>query len=191
MVKRYNIDTIHKLLKDPAYTQGQNIYDLSFQLPLLFVFLRHLGCAFAHRTLLDLKMQYLDIQMEGAEFVFVHMTSIEEAEDVFDLYNLKDILHIASPKKELYKAFGLKQGETRSIFSPSIWLFGSGQEGLHNDEIDPILGDPLQMPGIFLYYEGEIATSYYHKKISDRPDYRKLAAFPIKKMKEVSFAPTK
>ena len=152
-----------------------SFYELSFELPLLLVFLRHLGCTFSHRALLDLKLAHSKISLEGTEIVLVHMAPEEEAEEVFDLYDLQGSFRYRDPDKKLYQAFGLKCGKLQSIFSPSIWLNNLSRKALSNDELNIILGDPMQMPGVFLYYQGKIERSFIHNSINERPEYIELA----------------
>ena len=148
-------EQISRLLKaKKAFNRDYNLYDISYTLPLLLVFLRQLGCAFSHRTLFDLRLQQEAIQLEGVELALVHMAPMEEAEEVFDLYALKNALHVCDPKQELYQAFGLARGKLQHIFNPRIWLDSLNYRSLSNDELNPMLGDPLQMPGVFLFYKG-------------------------------------
>ena len=171
---------VSKLLGQTAYNQeGHDLHALSLQLPLLLVFLRQLGCAFCHCALLDIRMQEPEIQLEGAEIVLVHMASDKEAEEVFDLYELNHALKISDPQQKLYQAFGLQRGRLQDIYNPQIWLDTSMTESLSDDEIDPKLGDPLQMPGVFLYYEGKIRRAFYYDTIAARPRYSELAVFPL------------
>ena len=168
-------DKIHKFLKAKKLSNKEcDLYELSFVLPLLLVFLRQLGCAFSHRALFDLKLQQEAIQLEGVELALVHMAPMEEAEEVFDLYTL-NALHICDPEQELYRAFGLARGKLQHIFSPRIWLDSLSYRYLSNDELNPMLGDPLQMPGVFLFYKGQVVHSFRHRSISDRPSYLKSA----------------
>ena len=179
--------------KKPS-NQESNLYDISHTLPLLLVFLRQLGCAFSHRALLDLKLQQEAIQLEGVQLSLVHMAPIEEAEEIFDLYMLNDAMHVSDPERELYQAFALERGKLQNIFSPRIWLDKLNYLSLSNDELNPMLGDPLQMPGVFLFYRGEILRSFRHLSITDRPSYVELASFSLdllEKLKGVEEEPRK
>lgn len=171
-----NHDHIKQLLHKKIYSkETYNFYTLSFQLPLLFVFLRHLGCAFCHRTLLDLRMEEQNIQLEGSEIVLIHMTSPSNAQEVFELYELNNQLSISDTEQELYKAFSLKRGKIQDIYNPKIWLDTSHAEELSHDVINPKLGDPLQMPGIFSFYGGKVQKGFWYESIADRPPYSRLA----------------
>ncbi len=164
-----DIILLQRLLREKISHRGYDLLSLSYHLPLLFTFLRHLGCAFCHRTLLDLKTQLQAIHMQGVDLVLVHMASQEDADDVFDLYGLQHTIRVPDPQQELYRVFDLKRGKLQRIFNPRIWLEGSGATALSNDEINLSMGDPLQMPGVFLVYRGEVLRSFRHKTIQPAP----------------------
>ncbi len=175
MKKKKELDFDYDRIGHLLAKSQPNFYELSFELPLLLVFLRQLGCAFSHRALFDVRMLQRDIGLEGTEIVLVHMAPVEEADEVFDLYGLNDTLRIHDPDKELYRAFGLKCGKLQKIFNPSIWLNDMTRKALSNDELSIMLGDPLQMPGVFLFHKAKVEKSFIHKSINDRPPYLELA----------------
>jgi hypothetical protein len=47
---------------------------------------------------------------------------------------------------------------------------------LAGHRIGRVVGDGMQMPGVFLVYRGQIIRSFRHKTIADRPDYVALAS---------------
>ena len=178
---KINIEKIKYFLSQRKIKNGNNIYLLTYDVPILFVFLRQLGCAFTHKTLLELRVLRSQIESEGVLISLVHMAPIEEAEQIFSAYHLKGLLNIYDPEYDFYKAMGLKCGTVEEIYSPDIWMVDDAKE-LSTDEIDPILGNPLQMPGVFLVYEGKVLKSFIHKKINEKPSYLELIEMPIKEL---------
>lgn len=102
------------------------------------------------------------------------MGSEAQARDFFAQYGWVDVSRISDPSCELYRAFGLGRGSAGQLFGPSVLargvtaLFGGHGVGL------PV-GDPLQMPGVFLLRDGEIVREHRHGTIADVPDYESLA----------------
>jgi hypothetical protein len=43
--------------------------------------------------------------------------------------------------------------------------------------IGKLRGDGFQMPGVFIFNNGELKQSFIHKFSSDKPDYLKLTEF--------------
>ncbi len=174
----FDVQAVAEVLKRKKSHRGNVLYDLSSQLPVLYVFLRHLGCAFCQSSLVNLKVQYPEIQMEGVELVLVHMASEEEAEGLFYLYDLNDVIRVSDPKRELYQAFRIARGSLHQVFDPRIWLQSLLAKTLSMDQLNPILGDPLQMGAVFLLFNGELIHSFRNHLITDIPSYLDLAKYP-------------
>lgn len=159
--------------------RGHNIAQLSYELPLLFVFLRHLGCVFCRETLVDLSKHRRAVELEGAAIVLVHMSPPEEAAEVFRKYGLADVIHLSDPEQKIYRAFNLERGWSRRLLGLRVWkraveiaFFGKIKQG-------PVMGDVTQMPGIFLVYRGQIVTAHRHNFAAERPDYVEIARYPF------------
>ena len=165
-----------------ARTQyGTSLMEISSDLPVLVVFLRHFGCAFCRETLGDLASKRTDIEMEGAGLVIVHMSEDDVACSMMKRYGLGDVPRIEDRDQELYRAFQLERADFGQIFAPRIWprFFQAGVLGRHG-MASPARSreDGFQMPGVFLLHVGGILQTFRHKIISDRPDYVSLATFP-------------
>jgi hypothetical protein len=107
------------------------------------------------------------------------MSPPEEANEVFDRYGLKDVIHISDPQQELYRAFHLNCGKWYQLLGFKVWIRGFIAAYLRGHGLGPSMGDVTQMPGVFLVHNGEIVLQYRHKSPADRPDYVQIATYPF------------
>jgi hypothetical protein len=161
-------------LKNIKTQRGENLHDMSSNQLVLLVFLRQLGCIFCKQALNDLSGYQELIRANSMKLVFVHMAKAEIAEELFNEFEFKDISHISDINCDLYKHFGLAKGSFTQLFGLQTWIKGyeAKKEGI--DWSSKVLGDSLQLPGIFILKDGKILKNYIHKTASDRPDYDKL-----------------
>lgn len=161
-------------LKNIKTHQGETLHDLSSGQLVLLVFLRQLGCIFCKQALQDLSGHQEMIKSNSMNLVFVHMAKAEIAEELFDEFEFKDISHISDINCTIYKQFGLTKGSFKQLFGLQTWIKGyeAKKEGINWSS--KVIGDSLQLPGIFILKDGKILENYIHKFASDRPDYKKL-----------------
>lgn len=153
----------------------ESLRDISFEQPVMLVFLRHFGCTFCREALADISKRRGDIEATGSRLVFVHMASNEIAERYFNRYNLEGVTHISDPSCQYYKIFGLVKGNFNQLFGLQTFIRGFEASIVEGHGVGPFLGDGFQMPGIFIIQGGEVKESYIHKLASDRPNYVELA----------------
>jgi peroxiredoxin len=170
---------IEDVLRKRSCHNGHNIADLTHELPVLFIFLRHLGCTFCRETLHELAAQRRDIELEGAAIALVHMSPAEEAEEIFNKYQLNNVIRIEDTEQELYRAFHLSRGSLRRLFGIKVWVRGFIAGVLRGHGLGPRMGDVAQMPGVFLVYNGEVVREFRHISPADRPDYVSMASYPF------------
>ena len=97
-----------------------------------------------------------------------------QAREFFARYGWVDVARISDPSCDLYRAFGLGRGSAAQLVGPGVLargvtaLFGGHGIGL------PV-GDPLQMPGVFLLHDGDVVREHRHDTVADVPDYERLA----------------
>jgi hypothetical protein len=154
---------------------GEDVYTISKRGPVLLVFLRHFGCVFCRESLYDLALLQETISNKGYQMVFIHMSDKKTAESFFDLYGIKNAVHISDPSCKFYSSFGLVKGN----FSQLLGLrnMTRGIEASLKKGIWPNhkwIGDGFQMPGIFNVHEGKVLNSFIHKFAGDKPDYLAL-----------------
>lgn len=163
------------VMRRMATNADNNLWELSFQQPILLVFLRHFGCTFCREALADIAKKRAEIEARGTKILFVHMTDDKLAERYFNRYDLQGIEHISDSECEFYTAFGLMKGNFTQLFGLQSWIRGF-QAGVLNGHGAGIkqMGDGFQMPGVFAISEGEIREAFIHKLSHSRPDYLDL-----------------
>ncbi|NNE27085.1 MAG: redoxin domain-containing protein [Saprospiraceae bacterium] len=161
-------------LKEIKVNTGENLYDLSMSKAVLLVFLRHFGCIFCREALNDLSDQKEILDDRNVEMVFVHMSDNDIAESYFDEFNLSGAKHISDPDCHLYAKFGLVKGNFSQLFGFNTWVRGYEVRKKGIRWTMEKIGDSLQMPGIFLFINGQLKNSFVHKRASDVPDYNAI-----------------
>ena len=102
------------------------------------------------------------------------MGSEAQAREFFAQYGWVDVARISDPSCELYRAFGLGRGSVGQVAGPAVLVRGlTALFGGHG--LGMPVGDPLQMPGVFLLRDGEIVREHRHDTVADVPDYERLA----------------
>mgnify|MGYP005666335853 CR=1 FL=1 len=162
------------IIRQMKTNSGKSLGDISDEITVLLVFLRHFGCTFCREALADIAKRRAKIEGKGIKLVFVHMTDYETAEPYFDKYGLKGVSHISDPQCRFYQAFGLVKGNFTQLFGLQSWIRGFQVGVMEGHGVGPMLGDGFQMPGIFIIRDHKIEDSFIHKLASDRPDYDRL-----------------
>ena len=166
-------EIVRLALRTPT-NMGVTLDEVSRISPVLLVFLRHAGCTFCREALADIAEQRKEIESAGARIVLVHMGPEEHASRFFPNYGLDEVLRISDPKRTLYRAFGLGRGTFGRLFGPKVWLRGFYAGVLKGHGVGRLVGDGMQMPGVFLLYHGEVVRAYRHHSVADRPQYGRL-----------------
>ena len=155
--------------------QDNSLLEISNNQPVLLVFLRHFGCIFCRQALKDIGEKLDHFKENNTEIIFVHMSDEATANKYFEQFGLKGARSISDPETKLYGAFGLVKGSFTQLYGLSVWAKGikvATTEGIGFSTKQ--IGDSFQMPGIFVIFKGEFIYSYYHSKVSDKPDYNKI-----------------
>lgn len=168
-------NTENQILEKMVANTGERLSEMSYEKPVMLVFLRHFGCTFCREALADISKRRADIEATGTRIVFVHMASDEIAERYFNRYDLEGATHISDPECNYYKAFGLVKGNLTQLFGLQTFIRGFEASIVEGHGLGPMLGDGFQMPGIFVIQESEVKESFIHKLASDRPNYVELA----------------
>lgn len=161
------------VLKNMKTNKGNSVSKLNHESPVLLVFLRHLGCMFCKEALSDLKKIKDKITSLGTKIVLVHMAEYNEASNMFQQYDFSDIEHVSDPDSNYYSIFGLGKGDFKQLFGFKSWL-GMGRAAAKGNLPQKVLGDPTQMPGVFLIRNDKIVNSFVYKSVGDYPDYLSL-----------------
>ena len=162
-------------LRTARCQNGESLLSLSRRQPRLVVCLRHLGCTFCRESLADLARQRLEIEAAGAGIVLVHPATDEQAAELFEGYGLAGLPRFADPDRVLYRALGLSRGSFAQVLGPRVF-WRAAAATLRGHRLGKNAGDVWQMPGVFLVRDGRVVEAFRHQDVSDRPDYRAIAA---------------
>lgn len=150
---------------------GTDLLEASRRKPLFLVFLRHFGCTFCREALADLAAIRERLRAAGTRLVLVHMSSPNDAHQMFEKYGLADVTEISDPDRVLYRAFSLRRGSPTQLLGWSVWKRG-WQAGVKDGHgIGWLRGDAAQMPGAFVVSHGRVVAQFVHETAADRPDY--------------------
>lgn len=159
--------------------QGQNLptpilSELVRSHPFVWLqFLRHLGCIYCKGLVQDTRtfLERWQGRVKPVLF-FVHPNTLEEGERFFAEF-YPGAAHIADPSLKLYRLFRVRRASVLSQLSLEnarrVWQLL--RRGLSNDRPT---ADPYLLHASFLFHQGVLVWSYYAKRFSDVPDWRKL-----------------
>jgi hypothetical protein len=99
------------------------------------------------------------------------MSENSEAEEFFKKYKIHDPEHISDLDQSFYKSFGLGKGTLKQLFGFKTWYRGFEAGIVNGHGIGWLMGDGLQMPGVFVILEGEIKSKFIHHSVADKPNY--------------------
>lgn len=167
------LDMALSLYRDDA---GTDLLEASRHQPQFLVFLRHFGCTFCREALADLARIDERLRDAGTRLVLVHMSTENEACDMFDRYGLPGVTAISDPDRVLYRAFALRRGTPTQLLGWSVWKRGWDAGVKNGHGIGWLRGDAAQMPGAFVVSGGRVVAQFVHETAADRPDYVDVAA---------------
>ncbi|CAA6690270.1 MULTISPECIES: peroxiredoxin-like family protein [unclassified Lentimonas] len=172
--------TYQQALKEVVSRNGWDLDSLSNEHPTMVVFLRHLNCIYCRESLAELGRLRGEIEANGARIAIVHMGTEEQAEYLLEIFNLEDVERFSDPERKLYQAFGLERTTLGQLIRPDSW-FAMLSAGIRNQflpgkKLEGVVGDVLQMPGVFLLNEGCIIRDFKPERADKRPEYLELAA---------------
>lgn len=152
-------------------SDGTNLVEASKQTPLTLVFLRHFGCTFTRQILRGLEDLQREAKQRGSRLVLVHM--LQDGKEERYLGEDPDVASISDPKCRLYRAFGLGNGNLMELFGPRVWWLGM-RAIFQGCGVGKLAGNGLQMPGAFVFHQGEIVAAQRARTAGDLPDLPRL-----------------
>lgn len=169
-----------RAVKEIVSKNGWDLESLSHEAPTLVVFLRHLNCIYCRESLGELKRLRASIEAEGVRIAAVHMGTEAQAEELLALFGLSDVERFSDPERRLYTAFGLERTTIAHLLGPASWLgmvrAGMKKQFLPGKKLRGMVGDVLQMPGVFLLRNGRIVGDFKPERVDKRPEYLEMAA---------------
>ena len=154
---------------------GHTVGEMSWDRPVMLVFLRHFGCTFCREALANLAARRAEIEADGTRIALVHMSDGERADEVLSSFGLEGVAHVRDTGQDLYRAFGLDRGTLMQLAGPRVisrgliagWMRGLGIGGIE--------GDVSRLSGVFLVSNGEVVHTYRQRDAADQPDFVQLA----------------
>ena len=169
-----------RAVKEIVSKNGWDLESLSHEAPTLVVFLRHFNCIYCRESLAELQRLRKAIEAEGVRIAAVHMGTESQAEELLSLFDLADIERFSDPERRLYSAFGLERTSLGRLLGPASWLgmvrAGLKSRSLPEAKLKGIVGDVLQMPGVFLLKDGQIVRDFRPERVDKQPEYLEMAA---------------
>lgn len=162
-------------VREAISQRGKSLYDISFESAVLVSFLRQINCVFCREQVAELARLQRPMEVGGVRLAFVHMEPEEIAGPFFESYGLGNAHRIHDPEQKLYAAFDLHRGTIGQIFGVPVLLRVARLMLSGKAKLAKPSADERQMPGLFLLHEGRIERAFRPEKISDKPDYVKLA----------------
>lgn len=167
-------------VKEIVSKNGWDLESLSRERPTLVIFLRHFNCIYCRESLAELNRLREQIEAEGAQIVVVHMGTELQAEELLSIFGLSDVERFCDPERKLYTAFGLERTTLGQLLAPASWM-GMVRAGLRSQftpgsKLKGMVGDVLQMPGVFLLSDGRIVGDFKPQRADKRPEYLEMAA---------------
>lgn len=148
-------------------TTGKSLDESSRNRTLVLVFLRHFGCTFTRQILRSLEEMQREARQREATLVLVHM--LQSGQETQYLGDHSDVPRIADPRCELYRAFGLGKGGFLELFGPRVWWRGAIAL-FRGCGVGHLAGDGMQMPGAFLFRDGQVLGTQRAHSAAQLPD---------------------
>jgi hypothetical protein len=104
--------------------------------------------------------------------LFVYQGTVADGEAFFGAF-WPEARAVSDPSKQLYQAFGLHQGSLRQLTSPGVWACAI-RATVQGNTVGKPVGDPWQMPGVFLVQGAEILWHHDYAHAGDNPDWTKV-----------------
>lgn len=162
-------------LRNAVSQRGQSLYDISFESQVLLTFLRQINCIFCREQIEELARLQRPLEVGGVRVAFVHMEPEELARPFFESFGLGDAHRFRDSDLSLYRIFDLQRGRIGQVFGLPVLLRILRLVAAGKGKFAKPSADDMQMPGLFLLHEGRIQRAFRPERISDKPDYAKLA----------------
>lgn len=106
--------------------------------------------------------------------LFFYQGTVADGEAFFD-GSWPEARAVSDASRYFYRAFGLERGSLRQMVAPDVWACGIRATLKGNVSSVPV-GDPWQMPGLFLVQDGQILWRHQYRHAGDHPDFAKIAS---------------
>ncbi len=147
--------------------------------PALLLFWRHYGCSCGMDRAARLREEYEGYMEAGAQVAVIGQCDPVRAKAYSERQGIRCPV-LCDPEREVYRAYGLLQGDTPHILfdAPDEFLrreaeAGRGLQDSRRDTERALVDDPWQLPGEFVIgTDGTIRLAYRYQYCVDYPDPR-------------------
>lgn len=84
-----------------------------------------------------------------------------------------EAVSIRDSRRKIYKSFGLGRGSMWQVFGPKS-VGCALKTGLKGHAIGKVVGDPFQMPGLFLIHKKKVIWSFEYAHVGQNPNFSTL-----------------
>ena len=137
----------------------------------LVLFLRHAGCTFCREAIADLNQIAGTLHNEDLALVLVLPDRSDGATLLAAAPNLSGATLLGDPSGVLAADHGLPNGGFDELFGPAVWGAGARACLIDRHGVGKLAGNGFQMPGLFLYEDGQRTAEHRHATAAERPDY--------------------
>lgn len=115
-----------------------------------------------------MRRDYEEFRRRGAEIVLITQGDERQTESFCRERDLP-FPCLADPERKAYAAYGLGHGSLVQVLGPRVWVRGI-QAARKGYGMGKPVGDPWQMPGVFVIdRSGIIRFAYYSRDAADNP----------------------
>lgn len=104
--------------------------------------------------------------------LFFYMGSVDEGKEFF-ARAWPEARAVSDPSKGFYRAFGLERGSFSEVFGPGV-MACSLRAASKGRLPGKVVGDPWQMPGLFVVQGPDVLWTHDFAHIGDHPDLTTL-----------------
>jgi hypothetical protein len=164
---------VSQLLKDTYIGIGKSLYDVSYDKPILILFMRHSGCPFFREFASSISEAMEQGDLKAVIPVIVHMETEDCISGVVDRFGLEGCHMFMDQNRNLYSEFGVEPAGLIGVLGIKNWVrLLSGP--LFKFGVGRVTADPMQMAAAFILRDGMIVAEEYCESSSEIPDLKKL-----------------
>ncbi|HEY0983490.1 hypothetical protein [Schlesneria sp.] len=167
--------TLEQALRAAETPDHRNLFDLSFEVPLLLVCVRHLGCTYCRETLSDLARQRAQVDQAALRPVIIHMGSPEQGREMLSRFGLDDVAAVSDPDRRLFRALELPFGTLGQLISVKTFWRALVDGVVFRYGFGRFVGHGLQLSGAFVIKNGRIQRALRHNSPADRTDFSQFS----------------
>jgi len=123
----------------------------------------------------EIRKKRSEIAATGTQLAFIHMGNEEQAQKFFSKFALNGEPRVSDPKRSLYQTFSLRRGTLTQLFGLKVWKREFRDRIMLTYGVGKVIGDSLQLPGVFLVHHSEVLKAFRHESVADEVDYLAMA----------------